>query len=105
MTELLKLIADSIYLADVAACDCDSTTCEHQAMKDAENVLGAIEASGRVTVDRARFERLLKPMQLYVQAEGIVVDFTGKGAIAFGKAFEDAVNEIRVNPGDLEPLP
>jgi hypothetical protein len=84
------------------------------AVGEAKNYLAAIRAllegtalgdSGRVVVDRARFERLLKPMMLYIQTDGIVVDFTGKGAIAFGKAFEDAINEIRANPGDLEPLP
>lgn len=56
--EVLQLAADAIYLADVAACDCDSATCEHQAMKDAENVLAAFAARGIVLGET---EELSKP--------------------------------------------
>lgn len=101
MTELLKLIADSIYLADVAACDCDSTTCEHQAMKDAENVLGAIEASGRVTVDRARFERLLRVAEsAYEYTNAPYPSGERDSAESRQTKAVDALQQ-----GDLEPLP
>lgn len=84
MTELRELIQQAIeneYENSFA----DRT---HDASPEAlsVSVLGAIEASGRVTVDRARFERLLL-------AANMAADEWG------------ADSRVGLEPGDLEPLP
>lgn len=55
-------------------------------LRIADAVLGAIEASGRVVIDRARLERL-------IDAANMAADEWG------------AESRVGLQPGDLDPLP
>lgn len=76
MSELKQLIRDAIW----------RHTGSPLVEDYAESVIKAIEASGRVTVDRARFERLL-------DAANMAADEWG------------AESRVGLQPGDLDPLP
>ena len=78
MTELRDVVADGMRST--------AQTWPKSYEEIADVVIRAIEASGRVTVDRARFERLL-------DAANMAADEWG------------AESRVGLQQGDLEPLP
>lgn len=68
---------------------------------------GAIEVSGRVTVDRARFERLesIEGAAIYL-LESLLTE-TERTLVAMSTETMNAASRLgkAIEPGDLEPLP
>lgn len=62
-------------------------------------VIGAIEASGRIVIDRARFERSFNVVTAAYEELSESADYGGGGTSHTCAAVE------WLQPGDLEPLP
>lgn len=67
-------------------------------------ILAEIERT-HVLVERDRWERVSHVVKLITKdyATPLYIDWVGPGAVKAGKAFEEAVNEVRTHC-DLEPI-
>lgn len=100
MTELRELIALRMFSdADAIAVEHGDNPIrwedyQHQDWyyRRADSAIGAIEASGRVTVDRARFERLRIAAYTFKECGGLA-------------NLPQTYEEAGLQPGDLDPLP
>lgn len=100
MSELQKRIADVLFFQSPAFTKKRQPCYRSEFDPIADKVIAAIGDSGRVVVDRARFERLIEVVKDTIA----IIDDIGDLGMMWNETPGAIVSLFELQPGDLEPL-